>query len=470
MYTGTQVFKEINFHFTLNDNLLKMYPLASEEDKAKGLVWTRISEGGWAHSGNRNFLIDSDWLETSSVNQCRHLVLFPRSKTLHLNESLERVVLAGEIRRYFCFSGLRKWIDCIQLKSKALDYLFDIREATKERTREASNRIGIQLEPIIKNKQSFKFEGKTVHLEMITAVIASNKAGKPSIYPESHLQLKFEETDDYGFIDRLINLSEQVIQFCLYATRFKFDEITLRCSFLTVESNETKKPYADVGKAYDCKSNDSNITECLEKERFLPLGVIKNFEKNLFKSIVSKSISLDHIPESYELRSHYSKARIIVLAAVFEWMFKKNYPKGVSHSAQSTETVEDIRKELEKLAKDKNRNNKFRGEAKRLIGIVEDDSFSSKLHHFRKHEEQLFLALGTNLYEYHKKEFDHNSIAERIQKLRNNLAHGVHDLKFDEINLIDVLFLERIVLALQFIYLKVPKDQIIEMVNRIKSV
>ena len=48
MHTGTLIYKDINFFFSLVDDEFEMYPFKEEEDKARSLVDTPI-DGGWSY-------------------------------------------------------------------------------------------------------------------------------------------------------------------------------------------------------------------------------------------------------------------------------------------------------------------------------------------------------------------------------------------------------------------------------------
>ena len=218
-------------------------------------------------------------------------------------------------------------------------------------------------------------------------------------------------------------------------------------------------------RAYECNDDEFQIANRIEKEKFLPLGEISGFEKNLFSGIISNAISCDHIPESHEEANHYSKARMIILATAFDWAFAKLYPDGISHSEQSIAASEQLKKLLRDVAENNDSSSRVRKEAKRLIKIIDaGDSYSSMLLHFEKNEPELFKKLGDNLYNTEEMPFDSAKIADRTNALRNALAHGNQDFSIDLTVLVDTIFLERIVLALQLLYLDVSPEEVVKLV------
>ena len=196
-------------------------------------------------SSSRETITD-EWLEVTLGNSHEKLILFLRSNQLDRSHFF-KVVFRGTVRRYFSFFGSTFKVERMQLKSKVLDYLIDTRKTVKNRSIEEGNLIGAKLQPVLSDVQSFEFEGKEVHIQMITAVNGSTKIGSPPLYPSSYLELSFDDTDDYGFIDRLISYSEQVIRFCAYSRQFAFEKTTLRHSALMGKKGNKKKYYTDVG-------------------------------------------------------------------------------------------------------------------------------------------------------------------------------------------------------------------------------
>ena len=64
-------------------------------------------------------------------------------------------------------------------------------------------------------------------------------------------------------------------------------------------------------------------------------------------------------------------------------------------------------------------------------------------------------------------EFNYAKIGARIQLQRNNFAHGNLDQEFEEITILDLIYLEKIVYILQLSRYEIDNDTIINQIKRL---
>lgn len=470
MYIGNMIYKDINFDFSLCNGELLLCPIEADEDKARALVGVEIANGAWASLHTRES-IEQDWLWAEPRNSHYRLALFPVSKNFD-RESILGDSFTCQIGRYFSFFTSELKVDKIQFRSKLFDYLLDTRSAVVERSQDENGSHGIKFNPIVLDNQSFVLDGVEVGILLITTIIYSGKAGEPSMYASSYLELAFPETDDYSFVNKLIYQTEKVMQFCAYAKEFEFDEIELlHASTVESSSGEQKLHYRQVAIVSDEPLPSYCIPERIKKERYVPFGMAPGFEKNLFQSTIDKSLSIDHIPECHNEANRYSKTRIVILAAAFDWSFSKLFPEGVAHVEKSTEATKTVVAALTDLISKEDQSKKVVEQATRVIKILQDgDSYASKMIYFAKQYPEVFELLGKELYEQEDLAFNIGQITERTQKLRNALAHGNQDFAIDITVLIDSIFLERIVLAMQLLYLGVgDKETVVSIVKKARG-
>ena len=74
---------------------------------------------------------------------------------------------------------------------------------------------------------------------------------------------------------------------------------------------------------------------------------------------------------------------------------------------------------------------------------------------------------GRYMYKLKNISYNHSEIAERIGKQRNNFAHGNLDKEFINESLLDVVFLEQIVLAMQLQYFGIDEVETKKIINEV---
>ena len=164
----------------------------------------------------------------------------------------------------------------------------------------------------------------------------------------------------------------------------------------------------------------------------------------------------------FDNANSWNYARCIMLAASFDSTFAMLYPNGIGHREAHTEVVLYIDSVLKGIQGDESLSGATRKNAKRLRGILESDSFSAKLHQFEFDHEALINSFQTGHYSQTKQ---YNSFAERMQTLRNQLAHGTIDANVSEQVLVDALLLERIALWCQLFVLGLGESEVARIVS-----
>ena len=76
-------------------------------------------------------------------------------------------------------------------------------------------------------------------------------------------------------------------------------------------------------------------------------------------------------------------------------------------------------------------------------------------------------VFGRSMYKLNNISYEHSKIGERIGKQRNNFAHGNLDKEFINESLLDVVFLEQIVLAMQLQYFGIDEVETKKIINEV---
>ena len=192
-----------------------------------------------------------------------------------------------------------------------------------------------------------------------------------------------------------------------------------------------------------------NITSHSELER--------GSKRRSFKCLQAKSFRYATFHPLNKVRA-WDNARIILLAASFDQEANLLYPDGIHHS-QSTlnarQTVIDALSEIKGSVK-------TRKLANRLIEYAKTgDSFSSRMFQLYK-DHPVFIE---KLCHTVNSEEAFNGLTNRVQELRNSLAHGKLEINYGNSLLDDVLVLEKLVLAIQLFRLGLEDEAVIQTIQ-----
>ena len=86
---------------------------------------------------------------------------------------------------------------------------------------------------------------------------------------------------------------------------------------------------------------------------------------------------------------------------------------------------------------------------------------------FEEYGATLLDLFGRSMYKLNNISYNHSEIGERIGKQRNNFAHGNLDKEFINESLLDVVFLEQIVLAMQLQYFGIDELKTKKIINEV---
>ena len=129
---------------------------------------------------------------------------------------------------------------------------------------------------------------------------------------------------------------------------------------------------------------------------------------------------------------------------------------------EARSVVIDALRKAEGEARNKKIGKKVRELAERLTRVAEEgDPFSSRMVQVYKDHPDLIGSLCPQLGS--KKSF--GKLSERIQSLRNSLAHGHHEVVYGDSIVDDVLALEKVVLAIQMLRLGLKDEDVARMVD-----
>lgn len=460
IYIGDMRFKGIDFSFGFDGGNLELVPCTGEVDKARRLTMSKL-ESAWAFPGDPIFF-EEEFFVLCPRNSDLHLVVFPDCDQF-IPTNYQKGAIHVSIGSYFEINPEAKMAG-MRFRSKHLGKCYDDREPVKAGVDFRAGTISAEAVPTVPRGFAFTFQGATISATLFHERKVTVKAGVPPVTINAVLQLEFGETDDYGFARGLIEVARDALRYCLQTSDAEFDSIELRGPRSV---HKAYPPFEEVGNSTG-RIGIAQMSECHGEEItpafHIPLGEFEKLDAGMFQLIADGDLSMGHLVED-EKRNIWDDARCILLAASFDYEVDKIYPKGIPHSRETLDArqliVEYIDKAVE-AAQTKKVRDKAQGIANRLKGIAEGgDSFSSRLYQLYKDRRDILTSIRPDL----DGKDDFNRMSQRVEKLRNALAHGDLSVSADMTDLDDMIALEKIVLAIQMLRMGLSDKEVIEAIE-----
>lgn len=453
-YIGDMSFRGIDFTFGFDGKRLDLAPCSGEEEKARCLTM-RKQDFGWSYPGDP-VLVEDEYFVMKPRNCDLSLVVFPGYDRFLPTDMYMGAMHIGA-GSYFEVAPGRK-VSCLRFKSRHLGMCYDSREPVRTNIDLTARSFSAEVVPFAPRIVDFSFRGVSVASTLLHERQISKQPGQPPLMVNSVMEFEFPETDDFGFVRDLIRVARNMLQFCFQADDADFDSIELRgpcrASESQSQSDDGKRDIVRIGKVGGLE----NSPDDLRSKFHVPLGKFEKLDSGLLQLLADGDLSMSHLVGS-EAQSHWDASRCILLAASFDYEVGKLYPGGIPHKPETITARNLVLEHLDKAAEEKNpkkAKKKVKSLVKKLKGIAErGDSFSSRLRQLRKDHSSALGGLGRGLDD----DGQFNEMSQRVEAMRNALAHGDLSASFDDRILEDVIALERIVLATQMLRMGLTDEE-----------
>lgn len=276
----------------------------------------------------------------------------------------------------------------------------------------------------------------------------------------SCINLEIKNTKDYDFIARIYRIIRKWLCFMCYRENVSISEVALfkKCG-------EAK--YEKIGKIVFSDNHLEKEDEKILKNRNLTYAGVQGKVGTMLQDITDEKLYLRHLPESYKDSLKINHSKFIMITAAIEWLLKNLYPDGIKHSEKKKKAIAQVRGELEERIT--NSSGEVKAQYKFLNKVLGSDSLSQKIEKLGKDYNVLFEPIGKYLYGINNcmEEFDYAKIGARIQLQRNNFAHGNLDQEFEEIAILDLIYLEKIIYILQLSKYEIDNNTIMNQIKRL---
>ena len=269
---------------------------------------------------------------------------------------------------------------------------------------------------------------------------------------------EFESTDDYDFLFRLYNIAKMLIRYLCYRKNVVID---------AVELSELMKngKYHICAKMHILDNNQQCEEKTIKDGRYICQHYIAGLEGKILSDIASDTIYMRHLPDTYEAGRHIDAARFVMITAAFEWEFRRIFPEGVKKKERTLNVEEDAKQVLQGLID--NSTGELKGIYKYLQKSIGFSPLSGKITFVGRNLTEIIDVFGKYLYDLNGEEFNYSQMGERLSQQRNNYAHGNLDKDFVGLSLLDLIFLEMVLYAMQLKYYGLENIKIKRVLNEL---
>ena len=307
------------------------------------------------------------------------------------------------------------------------------------------------------NKSNFYIDEKEVSVHFSIGRQVSTGIQDTPLKLTSIMVFEFEPTEDYSFIFQLYNIAKCFIQYLCYRRNIVIDAVEL--------SEMVDGKYHICAKMQILESNHLCEKKTIKDGRYIRQHYIAGLEGKILSDIVSDTIYMRHLPDSYEDGCHIDAARFVMITAAFEWEFRRIFPKGVKKEVGKIKAEEQATQMLQELV------DESRGELKSIYKYLQKsigfNPLSGKITFVGKNLAEIIDIFGEYLYGLNNEKLNYSKMGERLSQQRNNYAHGNLDKDFVGLSLLDLIFLEIVLYAMQLKYYGLEDIKIKKAINEL---
>lgn len=461
IYTGTLIYKNIEFSFVFDGEELRLIPPHDKRDEVhKTIIMEPIGDGVYTMASPK---MEEEFL-TGKCNENGKDLIFITKKGSNIGSYNDILIVnvAGYILCKYDNAPICKMtfhcpeLDCIYPVSQG----FKIAEEENEfEERGIVKIITNDFERTSTEWKSFRVNGKEIQVRFGISRTVGWKVGQPPLVLQSNMIFKFEPTNDYAFIVKLWLIAKEFIQFLCYRKDVYFPEV-----FLSKPSERDKKTIRFATLNMWEELREGNI-KSLKRGRFIKLSYLSGMEGLILNDIAENRLYTRHIPDSYESGCHIDAARFVMITSAFEWEFKRLYPDGITKSKKTLAIEATVAEEIQKLVDNSTKD--IKKKYKFLLGRVDSQSLQEKIMYAGKDLNDIIDVFGKQLYSLNDVELIYSEMSKRLSDQRNHFSHGDLDIDFIDDSLLDVVYTERIVYAMQLKYYGIEDRLIQKAINKL---
>lgn len=458
-YTGKLQYRNVDFSFVFNGQELRLIPPDDKKHEI-AMEWLMTPIGKGVYTFGNAIKMDEPFL----IGQCNE----NGKKMIFLTQnggnigSYNSVLLVNVIAYIVCKYD-REQIDRISFSSAEIDCIHPVNQAfqyTMENEGFSNNGVfsvtTLDFASTTTEKQSFIVDGNEVQVYFGISRKMSTKIGEPPMSLNSTMFFEFEPIADYAFIMRLWRIAREFIRFLCYRKN-------VFLSTIEIASPYEGGKHENFATLHIIDKTGKSEPDTLQKGRIIKQENISGYEGAILADIANNVLYTRHLPNTYESGRHIDAARFIMITAAFEWEFHRAYPEGIPKKEATvkveTEATEAILKLIESSSGRLKKKYQF------LKKLIKSDSLQTEIIKIGEDYDKIIGVFGKHLYNFNDESLVYTEMGKRLADQRNHFAHGDLDKEFIGLSLLDLIYMEYVIYALQLKYYGIADDRIRKSIN-----
>lgn len=466
-YTGFLNFRGIDFSYVFADDELKLIAPSNKSDEIR-YHWLMKAAGDGVFVNGDPLVVEEKSIAGICNESNGSIIFLPkvgsfiRSTTNLIGNTAP--ILYIELSAYIVCKYDRKYISRISFSGPEINYIHPANQVFSWSFNEDDHENGVlkietkDFASTTSKEQLFTVDGATVVSKFGITRGVSMGIGESPLSIHSTLMFEFDPCTDYSFVLRLCRIAKSYIRFLCYRRNICLNEIELSAPY---EGGKYEK-FATlhlVGEKYDPEE------KALKNNRYIRQLYVSDGESKILQDIADSMLYLRHIPDSYESGRHIDAARFVMITAAFEWEFNRMMPEGMPKSDGRKAAEERVNTEIDSLiATRSGREKDIYKFLKKLIGAA---SLQNEIVTVCEKLDAVVGVFGKRLFAMNHEELSYPQMGKRLSDQRNHYAHGDIDKDFIGLSLLDLIFLEYIVYAMQLKHYGISDDCIRKAINEL---
>lgn len=459
IYTGFLTYKEIEFTFVFDRKLLRLLP---PKDKKQTIErkWKlkEIQKGIYTFADP--ILLDEEYLVGKCNETGRNIIFLTKhgGALSFVNQTVILPLIAYAICKYD-----REKFDRITFSCPELNYIYPINQAFSvsinidEHPYSGTGSLNLnEFEKTTSDKQPFIVDGQNVDASFGISRTISMKIDTPPLELQTGLMFEFEATDDYTFILRLWRVAREFIRFLCYRRNVYITTIK-------VDAPYSDNKHENFATMFLIDEDGIVESKTLKDGRYIKQEYIAGHEGEILSDIAKDTLYLRHLPESYVDGRHINAARFVMIMSAFEWEFRRAYPDGVVKKEKTIQAENEIEGEIAERVK--NTSGKKKEIYKFLKRLIRSSSLQTEIIQVGKDYNDVVGVFGEHLYRLNDQELKYTDMGKRLSDQRNHFAHGDLDQEFIGLSLLDLMYMEYILYAMQLKHYGIEDTSVRKSIN-----
>lgn len=454
IYSGKLNYKDICFDFVYDKQELRLIPPTDKKPEIRNWKMKELAPGVFTMGDP--LTIDSPYLE-GAINETAQKVIFITRQGSSIGS--QNSVLIIEVAAVILFNTEKRMINKIAFAGPEINAIYSVGKAFSLVYDEEQSKKGIisiktaDYEKTTTEKSIFIVDDRKVSVHFSIGRQVSMGVQDTPLKLTSIMIFEFESTDDYDFLFRLYNIATMFIRYLCYRKNVVIDVVEL-CN-----------QYHICAKMQILDSNQQCEEKTIKDGRYISQHYIAGLEGKILSDIASDTIYMRHLPDTYEAGRHIDATRFVMITAAFEWEFRRIFPEGVKKKERTLKVEEEAKQVLQGLID--NSTGELKGIYKYLQKSIGSSPLSGKITFVGRNLTEIIDVFGKYLYDLNGKELNYFQMGERLSQQRNNYAHGNLDKDFVGLSLLDLVFLEMVLYAMQLKYYGLENIKIKRVLNEL---